>query len=141
MVEDFGIIQAMIANEFPPIEILWPVIIFACFFMVFDIISGFVAAAFNHEINSRKMKNGIWHKCGFLLAIIFGIACEYATNFINLGFTIPVQAAICTLIICTEIVSILENLGKISPELAGNKFLKIFDTKEIHDGDMNNNDK
>lgn len=110
------------------ISINWPIIVIACVFMVFDIITGFAAAVKNHEVDSQKMKAGIWHKCGFLLTIAFGTLCEYTSLFIDLGFTLPIQTAVCTMIICTEIVSILENLGKISPELAGSKLLQIFKT-------------
>ena len=113
-----------------PVEINWPIIVIACIFMLLDIISGFAAAAKNHEIDSQKMKQGIWHKCGFLLTIAFGTLCEITSQFVDLGYTLPVQSAVCALIICTEIVSITENLGKISPELAGSKLLQLFKNKK-----------
>lgn len=107
-------------------DVHWMLIFTACAFMLLDIITGFVQAVVNSCVDSTIMKKGLWHKCGFLLAIIFGILCEYTMNFIDLGYTIPLQDAVCSFIIFTEIVSNLENLGKISPELSNSKFMDIF---------------
>ena len=114
-----------------PLDINWTLIVIACVFMVLDIVTGFCAAIKNHEVESSKMKQGLWHKCGFLFAIIFGIVCEYAMSYIDLGFTMPIQIAVCTFIIIIEVMSILENLGKLSPELAGSAFLSIFKSDKI----------
>lgn len=101
-------------------------IIITCCFIVFDIVSGFVQAVANKEVDSTKMKQGLWHKCGFLMAICFAILCELAMVYADLGFTIPILNAVCMFIIATELVSILENLAKLSPELANTKFMDIF---------------
>lgn len=108
--------------------------------MVLDIASGFIAACSNHCVDSKKMKDGLFHKCGFLLAIVFACLCEYATMYIDLGFTIPVQSTVCVFIIGIEIVSNLENIIKISPELANKKFFAIFnkDDEEIPALNINN---
>ncbi len=109
-------------------DIHWVLIAISCGFMLQDLITGFVAAVINKCVDSTSMKNGLWHKCGFMLAIVFGCLCEYTMNYIDLGFSIPVQDAVCTFIILTEMVSNLENLGKISPELGSSKFMDIFKT-------------
>lgn len=112
------------------IEIQWGLIVLACCFMVLDLITGFVQAVVNKCVDSTKMKLGLWHKCGFLLAIVFGCLCDWAMSFVDLGFTLPIQQAVCVFIVLTEIVSVLENLGKISPELADTRFMQIFDRSE-----------
>lgn len=114
-----------------PLDVNWALIVIACVFMMLDLITGFCAAVKNHEVQSTKMKQGLWHKCGFLLAIVFGIMCEYAMSYVDLGFTMPIQVAVCTFIIIIEVMSILENLGKLSPELAGSAFLQIFKSDKI----------
>lgn len=111
-------------------EINYPIIVIACCFMVLDILTGFVQACVNKNVESQKMKNGLLHKCGFLLAILFGILCEYSMQYIDLGFSMPIQEAVCGFICCIEIISVLENLAKISPELAGSKFMSIFKRNE-----------
>ena len=115
----------------PPIDIQLPLIIVCCLFMVLDIVTGFIGAVVNNCVDSKKMKAGLWHKCGFLLAIIFGILCEWASSFMDLGFSLPVQTAVCGFIVFIEIVSNLENLCKISPELAASNFVKIFASQKI----------
>lgn len=107
-------------------DIHWAVIVITCCFILFDILTGFVQAVVNKEVDSQVMKKGLWHKCGFILAIIFGCLCEYTIFYIDLGFTLPIQNAVCIYIIATEIISILENLAKISPALADAKFMNIF---------------
>lgn len=116
--------------DFVAPDIHWAVIVIACAFMVLDIVSGFIGAIVNRNVNSTKMKLGLWHKCGFMLAIVFGCLCEYSMNYIDLGFTLPIQDAVCIFIIATELVSILENLAKISPELANAKFMDIFTRRD-----------
>ena len=116
----------MAAEIFVVPDVNWAVIVIACLFMVLDIVTGFAQACKNHCVDSKVMKNGIWHKCGFMLAILFGCLCEYASLFLDLGFALPVQSAVCVYIILTEICSILENLGELSPELKESEFMKIF---------------
>lgn len=111
-----------------PMLVNFPLIVVTLLFMLLDLITGFTQACVNKCVDSTKMKQGLWHKCGFMLAIIFAILCEYAMQFVDLGFAVPVQYAVCVFIIFTEIISNLENLGKISPELASSKFMEIFKT-------------
>lgn len=112
------------------IEINWALVAITCAFIALDVISGLVKAIKNHEVCSTKMKDGLFHKCGFLLTMVLGAACEWAMTQIDLGFTLPIMPAICGFIILTELASILENLCRITPELADNKFMSIFKRKE-----------
>lgn len=111
-------------------NINYPVIIVACTFMLLDIISGFTAAIVNKCVDSSKMKEGLLHKCGFILAICLGCLCDYSMLYIDMGFNIPIQESVCLYIILTELMSNLENLGKISPDLSNSKFMTIFRTKK-----------
>ena len=120
-------------------DIHWVVIIIACCFMLLDILTGFIQAVINKNVDSQVMKRGLLHKCGFMLAIVFGCLCEYSMCYIDLGFTVPIQDAVCIYIIVTEMVSILENLAKISPELANVKFMDIFKRDKVGDIDSNKN--
>jgi len=110
--------------EFPEIHIM--VIIITLAFIALDVVSGFVAACVNKCVDSSKMKTGLYHKCGFVLAIVLGIVCEWSLSFIDLGFTVPIQIPVCAFICLTEIASILENLCKITPELTDARFMRIF---------------
>ena len=98
------------------------IIYISLIFMGLDILTGLVKAAKEHNIRSEKLREGLWHKLGFILAIIAGYLVEYLTAIIDtaqLGFTVnvPIMLTICGYVILTELVSVFENISKISPEL------------------------
>lgn len=86
-------------------------------FMFIDVLTGVLKAVKNKELNSTKAREGIYKKASFILFIAFGYVADYAMQYVNMGFNFPAAATICTLVIVTEAISILENLGKINPEL------------------------
>jgi toxin secretion/phage lysis holin len=86
-------------------------------FMVIDVFTGVLKAVKNKELNSTKAREGIYKKASFILFIAFGYLADYAMDYVNMGFNLPAAATICTLVIITEAISVLENLGKINPDL------------------------
>ena len=86
-------------------------------FMVIDVFTGVLKAVKNKELNSTKAREGIYKKASFILFIAFGYLADYAMDYVNIGFNLPPAATICTLIIVTEAISVLENLGKINPDM------------------------
>ena len=108
----------------------WYLVISTLLFICFDFLSGFIQAVANKNVQSEKLRKGLFHKCGFVLAMVFGLLCEWSLQFVDLGFNVPIAIAICVYIILTEITSILENLGKLSPELASSGFMSIFKRNE-----------
>ena len=86
-------------------------------FMAIDVFTGVLKAVKNKELNSTKAREGIYKKASFILFIAFGYLADYAMNYVDMGFNLPAAATICTLIVVTEAISVLENLGKINPDL------------------------
>lgn len=86
-------------------------------FMVIDVFTGVLKAVKNKELNSTKAREGIYKKASFILFIAFGYLADYAMDYVNMGFNLPAGATICTLIIVTEAISVLENLGQINHDL------------------------
>ena len=86
-------------------------------FMVIDVFTGVLKAIKNKELNSTKAREGIYKKASFILFIAFGYLADYAMDYVNMGFNLPAAVTICTLIIVTEAISVLENLGQINPDL------------------------
>lgn len=86
-------------------------------FMVIDVFTGVLKAVKNKELNSTKAREGIYKKASFILFIAFGYLADYAMDYVDIGFSFPAAATICTLIIVTEAISVLENLGQINPDL------------------------
>lgn len=86
-------------------------------FMVIDVFTGVLKAVKNKELNSTKAREGIYKKASFILFIAFGYLADYAMDYVNIGFNLPAAATICTLVIVTEAISVLENLGQINHDL------------------------
>lgn len=86
-------------------------------FMVIDVFTGVLKAVKNKELNSTKAREGIYKKASFILFIAFGYLADYAMDYVNIGFNLPAAVSICTLIIVTEAISVLENLGSINPDM------------------------
>ena len=107
-------------------QIDYHVFIIVAAFIVLDIVSGFSQACVNKTVDSSVMRRGLWHKTAYILTIVLAVLCEYSVVYIDLGFTIPITLPICAFICATELVSIVENIGKINPELAGSKLLEYF---------------
>lgn len=86
-------------------------------FMMVDVFTGILKAVKNKELSSTRAREGIYKKASFILFIAFGYLADYAMDYVDLGFNFPATATICTLIILTEAISVLENLGQINPDL------------------------
>lgn len=88
-------------------------------FSLADIISGTVQAIINHNLDSQKMRAGLWHKTLILLIIILGFVVHFAFNWSWFSQTV------CIYIIIMELISILENLKKAGFDIGNlSKYLK-----------------
>lgn len=88
-------------------------------FIILDVVSGVAAAYARREIESPKLRQGLWHKVGYVFVLFCSIVIEWAmNNGMDLGFNLPLVMSICVWISLMEIVSTLENAAKINPDLA-----------------------
>ncbi len=78
--------------------------------IILDIITGLIKALKNKNLNSTKIREGLYNKVSEILALIFAYGIEYVTNYIKIGTDIPTVGFVSTYIIITEIISIVENL-------------------------------
>lgn len=95
-------------------------------FIAFDIIVGFIGSIKNKTFKSSIMREGMFHKVGSILIILLGDLIAYSSNFFNIGYGKEISSCICIYIVIMEVGSILENLGKLNPELQKNVISKIF---------------
>lgn len=86
-------------------NLLWQIITPLIFSLV-DIITGYIQAVINNNVDSQKMRIGLLHKCLILLVIILSYIIQFAfgLNYIA-GF-------VCIYVVLMELVSIAENLQK-----------------------------
>lgn len=106
--------------------------------MVLDFASGFANAAMHHEIDSTKMRLGLWHKMAFCGCIILAIYVQWLESVSSissyLGFEIPSVNVVCICICVIEITSIVENLKKMNP------LVKQTPLNQFNDEDVNKDD-
>lgn len=96
-------------------------------FSAMDMITGFLGGVVTKNVQSGKMREGLAHKGSFVLLIILAWMCElFTANVPDLSFNVPLVIPVCVAIVLTEVVSILENLIIINPELEGSKIFEIF---------------
>lgn len=91
--------------------------------MVLDVVSGLAKAAHAGAIDSKVMREGLWHKAGFVGLILVSIAAEYALALLPVpdGVTVPDMPMVllaCAYIVLTEIVSVFENICQLNPAIA-----------------------
>ena len=95
----------------------WGIIV-ALVFIAFDILTGIIKAAKNGDLSSKVTMQGLFNKTGLILVIVFSCLCEYGSNLIDFGFEVPLILPTCIYVIMLEVISIIENLCDISPDLA-----------------------
>ena len=99
-----------IINNLHFTSLLWQVLA-TLIFMVGDIISGFVSALIQKNVDSQKMREGLLRKMLLILIIALSFIIQYAFN-ITL-----ISKIVCIYIIIMEVISILENLKKAGIDL------------------------
>lgn len=98
-------------------SIAWQVIT-PLIFSGLDILTGYIQAVINKNVDSKVMREGLLHKCLLIVAIIIGYVVEYA-------FGLSAVSTVITVYICVmELMSILENIKKAGIDLKILDFLK-----------------
>lgn len=103
----------------------------ALVFNATDLVTGIISAVKENNIQSSKLRDGIFKKVGFL--ICYFLAWLIDRYGVDVGFSIPVDVLPCivSLVCLTEVVSIIENICKINSDLIPEKLMNIFNiTKE-----------
>lgn len=125
------------------VYIAWQPIAMIVIMMLLDIITGFAGAAKNGVIESGKMREGLWHKAGFVGLVILAIIWEIVVLWINFdavakgsGMIVPefpAVSVVCAFIAIIELISVCENLCTLNPQIATLPFIKALKT---HDPDV-----
>lgn len=106
-------------------------------FIAFDVATGWLKAIATGTTDSSIMRQGLFHKLGEILAVMFGYMCEYLFPLLEIEVTIPFAAAIATYIVLMETASIIENLCIMNPNLA-NVMSKIFAKSKFEEENSEN---
>ncbi len=100
-------------------------ILFALAFNVLDLITGITYAAKEKKLTSSKLRDGLFKKVGFIFCYLLGFLIDSYGYLIGFNLGVKVLVGILLYSVLTEIVSIAENLCKISPQLKASKILSL----------------
>lgn len=101
-------------------------LVITCVLIVMDYLTGLAKSVVNKDIDSAKMRDGLWHKATYVAVIVLAEIIEHGQEAVDLGFTVPLIVPTCVYIVLTETASILENLSQINPELADSPVMQLF---------------
>ena len=95
-------------------------------FVLLDMLTGIIKALMKKEFTSSIMREGLFHKVGSVLCVVFAVLVDYAQTIVDLGVNIPVTETVCAYIILMEIGSVIENICLINPEIMPDKLRSYF---------------
>lgn len=101
-------------------------LVITCVLIVMDYLTGLAKSVVNKDIDSTKMRDGLWHKATYVAVIVLAEIIEHGQEAVDLGFTVPLIVPTCVYIVLTETASILENLSQINPKLADSPVMQLF---------------
>lgn len=101
-------------------QIITPII-----FSAADILTGFIQALINDNVNSKTMRVGLLHKVLIVAIILLGFVCEHAFNLAI------IPKFICGYVVVMETISIAENLSKAGLDVKD--LLKVFKLTKINE--------
>lgn len=91
-------------------NVFWQIIA-PLIFMLSDIITGFIQACINKNVDSQKMRVGIMHKFLLIITMILSFICDFAFGIRSISIVY------CTYLVIMESISISENMTKAGIDL------------------------
>lgn len=117
--------------------VLYPIFV-ALIFNGLDLLTGVLGAIKNHDIQSSKLRDGVFKKVGFIICYALALIIDVYGSNIGLNIGVKILPIIVAYIIFTECVSIIENISIINPDLLPEKLLELF---HLTNKDSHSNEK
>lgn len=101
--------------------------------IIIDVITGVIFAILTKSLNSTKMRQGGLRKIAEVIAVIFSAYAEHSMDMLDINVGFSIFKIVCAYLIVMECISIIENLGKMNPNVFPKKISKFFEKirKEI----------
>ena len=104
---------------------IYPILI-ALVFNGIDLITGLLAALKNKDVQSNKLRDGLFKKVGFIICYFMAWLIDTQGANIGLNIGVAILPIIIVYVCLTELVSILENVSKLNPDLLPDKLMELF---------------
>lgn len=108
----------------------YPIII-ALIFNGLDLVTGIISAVKEKDIQSAKLRDGLFKKVGFMLCYFVAWLVDKEGALIGFKFGVEMLPIIILYVCTTELVSILENISKINPDILPEKLMELFHITDI----------
>lgn len=103
----------------------------ALLFNTLDLISGLLVAVLQHNIMSSKLRDGLFKKSGFILMYVVAYAIYLFGGHLMFPYHTEILKGIVAYSVFTEVVSILENVYILNPNILPEKIMDLFHIKEV----------
>lgn len=106
----------------------------ALLFNLTDLVTGLIAAVKAKELRSSKLRDGIFKKIGFLICYFLALMIDTYGSEVGFALEVKLLPIVLGFACLTEVVSIIENISKIT-DILPEKLLSIFRiSKEDNNG-------
>lgn len=95
-------------------------------FNLLDLLTGIVSAIKDKEIKSSRLRDGLFKKVGFILCYVVAWGIDTYGYLVGFDLSVPILPVVVLYSCTTELVSILENISKINPDLLPGKLMEMF---------------
>lgn len=115
-------------------EQFYPIIV-ALVFNALDLVTGIITAVKNKDIQSSKLRDGLFKKVGFVLCYFVAWLIDTQGELIGFQLGTNILPIIILYVCTTELVSVLENISKINPDILPEKLMELFHISDIRKED------
>lgn len=106
----------------------------ALLFNLTDLATGLIAAVKAKELQSTKLRDGIFKKIGFLICYFLALMIDTYGSEVGFALEVKILPIVLGFVCLTEVISIIENISKIT-DILPEKLLSIFHiSKEDNNG-------
>lgn len=117
---------------------IYPILI-ALVFNAVDLFTGLLSALKNKDVQSNKLRDGLFKKMGFIICYFMAWLVDTQGANIGLQIGVAILPIIIVYVCLTELVSVLENVSKLNPDLLPEKLMKLFHISNVDkEGDKPN---
>lgn len=105
------------------------IVAIALAFNALDLIAGIAGALKEKDLQSSKLRDGLFKKMGFLFCYMLAILIDNNAGYIGLDINLNILPVVVLYVVTTEIVSIIENICKLNSDLVPENLLEMFHVK------------
>lgn len=93
------------------------IIVLALSLILFDIVTGLLKAIKNHNLDSTRLREGLYHKLAECLALVCPGLLYYGALYAHIEIPFPMIEAVGGYICVMEVLSAIENICEVNPDL------------------------